>query len=179
MICDFCGERDAVIFLEQLSSNGQKRKINICMECALERGISTDPKSIEKSIGGLFKELAAVSRKAREDSARMCPVCGMSVGEIRRNKIAGCPECYAIFSQDIHTVLSKEGINGEYSGDMPKRLSSFKSVLTDRIMLQNKLEDAVSREDYEKAAMYRDFLRALEKKSVAPGFENADEGGEA
>jgi len=174
MVCDFCGEREAIIFLEQLNSSGQKRKINICMECAMERGISTDPKSIESSIGGLFKELAAVSRRAKEEASRMCPVCGISIGEIRRNKIAGCPECYAIFGEDIKRVLEKEGITGAYTGHMPKRLASFKSVLTDRIALQNKMNDAVAREDYEKAAMYRDFLRALEKKSVVPGFDESE-----
>ena len=49
---------------------------------------------------------------------------------------------------------------------MPHRLASVHSVLTDRIMLQNKLNAAVEREDYEKAAMYRDYLKALEKNPV-------------
>ena len=56
MVCDFCHEREPVIYLEQVAPNGQKRKINLCMECAIEHGISPDPKSIESSIGQLFKE---------------------------------------------------------------------------------------------------------------------------
>lgn len=167
MICDFCHERNAVIFLEQVSNDGQKRKINLCMECAIERGISPDPKSIENSIGDLFKELASVSKKFQQDNSRVCPVCGISIGEIRKTKKAGCPECYSIFKEDIQKILTSKGISGKYTGSMPKRLSSFRSVLTDRIALQNKLNDAVAREDYEKAAMYRDFLKALEKKAVS------------
>ena len=50
---------------------------------------------------------------------------------------------------------------------MPARLASFHSVLNDRIALQNKLNDAVAHEDYEKAAMYRDYLHALEKHPVS------------
>ena len=58
---------------------------------------------------------------------------------------------------------------------MPARLSTIHSVLNDRVILQNKLNDALSREDYEKAAMYRDYLKALEKQSVSDGSENGQE----
>ena len=44
-------------------------------------------------------------------------------------------------------------------------------MLTDRIMLQNKLNAAVEDENYEKAAMYRDYLKALEKKAVSGSDE--------
>jgi protein arginine kinase activator len=35
--------------------------------------------------------------------------------------------------------------------------------------MKNKLNDAVASEDYEKAAMYRDYLHALEKSPVSGG----------
>ena len=59
-----------------------------------------------------------------------------------------------------------------YSGSLPQRISSFKSVLNDRVALQIKLDQAVKEENYEKAAMYRDYLKALEKSSVARGEDN-------
>ncbi|MCH5295227.1 MAG: UvrB/UvrC motif-containing protein [Treponema sp.] len=169
MECDFCHEREAAIFLEQVSANGQKRKISICMECAIERGISPDPKSIESSIGSLFKELSEASRKIQALNSRMCPVCGMSAGQIKKSGVTGCPECYSIFKADIKDFLERHGRKVAYSGSMPARLASFHSVLNDRIVLQNKLDDAVAKEDYEKAAMYRDYLRALERNPVANG----------
>lgn len=175
MVCDFCNERDAVIFLEQVDSNGQKRKINICMECAMERGISPNPKSIESSIGELFKEIANVSKKIIADNSRMCPVCGTSIASIRKSKIVGCPECYAIFKADIRKILNDKGISSFYTGSMPERLSTVHSVLNDRVALQNKMEDAVAHEDYEKAAMYRDYLKALENSAVADGEDSGSE----
>jgi protein arginine kinase activator len=179
MLCDFCKEREAVIFLEQMSGNGQKRKINMCAECAIDRGISSDPRSIEASIGDLFKELANISRKMQRESRRMCPVCGISVGEIRKKGMVGCPECYAIFKDDIRKYIMGKGIKGVYTGSMPERLSNMRSVLNDRIVLQDKLSKAIENEEYEKAAMYRDYLRALEKVPVADGNDgglNEDEG---
>ena len=169
MICDFCHEREAVIFLEQVNGNGQKRKISICRECAQAHGISPDPKSIESSIGELFREINAFTHKLAVENSRMCPVCGMGIVELRKTGKAGCPECYAIFKEDIKTLLKKNGINGSYTGSMPERLAGVHSVLNDRIALQNKLNDAVASEDYEKAAMYRDYLHALEKSPVAGG----------
>ncbi len=172
MVCDFCHENEAVIFLEQVNGDGQKKKLNICMECAIERGISSDPKSIESSIGNLFKEFSEKAKKVQALNNRMCPVCGMSAGELKKRGIVGCPECYAIFKQEIRSVLENYGIKENYKGTMPSRLASFHSVLNDRIILQNKLNDAVQHEDYEKAAMYRDYLRALENSAIA-GTEDA------
>lgn len=171
MVCDFCHDREAVIFVEQVSSTGQKRKINMCMECAIARGISPDPKNIESSIGDLFNELTATAKKIELENNRMCPVCGTSLAEIRKSGHTGCPECYAIFKEPITAYLTTKGIFGPYTGSMPARLASFRSVLNDRIALQNKLNDAVAREDYEKAALYRDYLHALEKHPVASSEE--------
>lgn len=172
MVCDFCHERDAVIFLEQVNVNGQKRKINMCMECAVARGISSDPKSIESSIAGLFRELAEASEKIRILNNRMCPVCGTSAGDIKKSGVVGCPECYEIFKNEIRAMLEARGAKDMYRGSMPARLSSFHSVLNDRIILKNKMDDAVAHEDYEKAALYRDYLRALEKSFVVSGEED-------
>lgn len=173
MVCDFCHEREAVIFMEQMTGVGQHRKINMCLECAMERGISPDPKNIESSIGGLFKELAEVSKKISEKENRVCPVCGTKLGEIRKTGRTGCPECYAIFKNDIRKLLENNGVNDVFKGTMPARLSTIHTVLNDRVILQNKLNDALKREDYEKAAMYRDYLKALENQSVSDGTSDS------
>ena len=33
MLCDLCGENEAVLFIEQTNAN-TKRKLNLCFECA-------------------------------------------------------------------------------------------------------------------------------------------------
>ena len=101
-----------------------------------------------------------------------CPVCGSSIIEIKKTGCAGCHECYAIFKNQIKDFLESKGIEGKYTGSMPERLSSFRSVLNDRIALQNKLDEALQNENYEKAAMYRDYLKALEKNPVSSSGEN-------
>ena len=168
MLCDFCNEREAVIFLEQISGDGSKKKVNICMQCAMERGIGPDPKSIKSSIGALFNELASIRGRIKP-SSRLCPVCGTKGSIIKNTGKAGCPECYSVFKDEINAYMIAHGIYGKYRGTMPERLSAFKSVLNDRMVLKNKLDEAVRNEDYERAAMYRDYLKALSKESVSGG----------
>ena len=67
--------------------------------------------------------------------------------------------------------MERHGIGGTYTGTMPERLANFRSALTDRLDVQKKLEAAVEREDYEKAAFYRDYLHAIENKAVSESEE--------
>lgn len=174
MLCDFCHEREAVLFVEQVGPT-EKKKMNICMDCAISRGISPDTKSIEKSIGGLFDELSKSKKVQDEKNDRACPVCGKRLSEVRRTGLLGCPECYAVYKDDVVNYLKKNGITGSYTGSMPRRLASFRSVLTDRVDIQAKLDLAIKDENYEKAAFYRDYLHALENSSVASEGSAIDE----
>lgn len=168
MLCDFCHQKEAAFFIEQ-TANDVKRKINLCMDCAIARGVTPDPKSLERSVGGLFAELARVSSELKKESSPRCPVCGTSLLLIKKTRSVGCPECYSIFKDEVSSLLKEGGASASYTGTMPRRLRTFRSVLTDRIDLQAKLEASLKNEDYEKAAIYRDYLKALEKSPVAGG----------
>lgn len=174
MICDLCKKNEAVIFLESIGKNG-KRKINLCPECAISRGIQA-PVSAQnaQNLAAVFKEIEEKEEALDVNSKRLCPVCGKSLFAVLETGMAGCPECYEVFKQDITASLKEHGITGPYSGSMPSRLSGFRNSLTDRADLQAKLEEAVRSENYEKAAVYRDFLKALEKGSVSDGQEGND-----
>ena len=158
MICDLCGENEAVLFIEQTNANS-KRKLNLCVDCARKNGVSPDSKTIGRSLAMLFESLLGKNKaQQKKEDSRVCPVCGSSVKEITMIRQAGCPECYSVFKSEALDSFT-----------LPKRLKNFRSVLTDRIIIQAKLEESLKREDYEKAAVYRDYLKALEKSPVAGG----------
>ncbi|MBQ8013144.1 MAG: UvrB/UvrC motif-containing protein [Treponema sp.] len=169
MICDLCGENEAVLFIEQTNANS-KRKLNLCVECARKNGVSPDSKTIGRSLAMLFESLLGKNKaQQKKEDSRVCPVCGSSVKEITMIRQAGCPECYSVFKSEALDSFKKIGVIPPYKGTLPKRLKNFRSVLTDRIIIQAKLEESLKREDYEKAAVYRDYLKALEKSPVAGG----------
>ena len=163
MICDLCKKNEATIFIEQSSINGTK-KIALCVECAKLKGYSENSKQISSDFN-LFLD----SVFGRSDKNLVCPVCGTSLNKILQFFCAGCPECYNIFKNEITDLLKKKQVYGEYKGSMPKRISSYKSVLQDRIEIKKKLEIAIKDEDYEKAAFYRDYLNAIDSKPVLDG----------
>lgn len=162
MICDICGVRDAMVVVQQVSNNVRK-EVHLCLQCAAQRGLSTHNGKLEMSLAGLFDSISNNKKNQRH-----CPVCGTSSGELTKNQRLGCPECYNIFSEDLRHILEERGVGGTYTGSMPQRLANFKSVLVDRMQLKVKLEQSVAQEEYEKAAMYRDRLKALDKCAVGP-----------
>lgn len=169
MKCDICGIRNAVLFVQQVSAT-RTVELHLCVECAKERGINVAGKNVEVAFNNLLSGLLQNSELANQISqpSSACPVCGKTLADLRRTKTAGCPECYTVFKSEIFSILKSHGIEGTYHGGLPKKLAHFRSVLTDRMMYQEKLAEAVAVEDYEKAAVYRDRLKALETRSVQP-----------
>ncbi len=92
---------------------------------------------------------------------KCCSVCGSAFDQIVKSQSIGCAECYYTFAQEFRQTLESYGISGEYKGSLPKRLKGYRSTLVDRMTMQIKLEEAVAAEDYEKAALYRDYLKVL------------------
>lgn len=166
MLCDFCHENDAVFFIEKLTPQG-KLKIAMCPRCAQKRGITPNSENLGKNIEPLFAEIEKLSGKFKDEESKVCPVCGTSLGSIKKTRKAGCSDCYEIFKNEIDSLMVSRGIKGTYTGSMPLRLAKFRSSLTDRNLIQMKLDEAIKKEDYEKAAFYRDYLRAMEKAPVA------------
>ena len=92
---------------------------------------------------------------------KICAVCGCSFDEIAKSQNIGCSECYYTFEKEFRETLKQYGIQGEYKGSLPKRLKGYRSTLVDRMTMQIKLEEALAAEEYEKAALYRDYLKVL------------------
>ncbi len=162
MLCNICNERDAMLLVQQVSIGG-KKEIHLCPQCAKSRGIDVAETKIGSSIETLINSVSM--------NTRCCYVCGKSYNDIKKSGLLGCPECYIAFNEEIKTQLIKKGAGLPYTGSMPKKLAHFRSMLTDRIEIQKKLDDSVEHENFEKAAMYRDFLKTLDRSSVASGEE--------
>jgi len=152
MKCDICGIREAVMFIQEVTPSST-RELHLCAECAAEKRISTDGGRLEVPLGKIFP---------MRPENRLCRICGLSLADLRKYRRAGCPNCYKDFSSEIYAILSGSK-GGTYTGSLPKRIAGFRSRLEDRAVLENSLNESVAREDYEKAAVYRDRLRELDR----------------
>jgi protein arginine kinase activator len=163
MKCDICQDQDAEIFMRQVILNIQT-ELHLCPDCAHERGIRVNGDKLEFSLAGFIEALKAKALYFQSaGDNRVCPVCGQSLMEIQKSRVAGCPECYATFAPEIKKLMETSGVTGQYAGSFPTQLGQFHSTLTDRMTIRAKLEESVAKEDYEKAALYRDRLRSLER----------------
>lgn len=107
---------------------------------------------------------------------KICSICGSKYEDISETQLIGCSECYYAFEKEFKNALRKYGITEPYSGSFPKKLKGYKSTLTSRVEMQFKLEEAVQREEYEKAAFYRDYLKVLNKESLKSDPESGENG---
>lgn len=122
----------------------------------------------------------------------VCPTCKTSYEEFVKNSRFGCPDCYSVFDplisdnirqlqgSDTHTgkhpryhtgeetqglameEITGTGIpdSGEADGGSERGVSDVKEQLR---LLKAKLEEALSREEYEAAAACRDKIKALKE----------------
>ncbi len=105
---------------------------------------------------------------------KICGVCGTSFAQIIKSHFIGCPECYHVFEKEIKENLKASGFEGNYQGSLPKKLKGYKSILVNRVEMQLKLEEAVEAEEYEKAALYRDYLKVLNGHVIQNGEDEIE-----
>lgn len=187
MLCGNCGKREVEVLVKQVVNN-EVQDINLCRVCAEELGfLSSQLPSITISFS--LHEVDEPQRKkivrlqSRRDDEKfdgiVCPECGMMYGEYRNGGILGCPECYQAFRFPLGAKLQRiQGAESHWNGT--SKMFSDIAVLDDEAIsgeqdlrytkeereasikrLYEEIEDAVSREEYERAAKLRDLLRPL------------------
>lgn len=161
-LCDFCREREAALFIDQVSKEG-RRKIKVCMECAVERGFSPDPENIKESMTEFINNIEKEVREEKESRTTFCPKCGSVLSDVKLSGRVGCPACYEAFKGYVASVMEVDGERHYYTGSLPRRIGQLHSHKSDLIELKNKEREAVKGEDYEKAAFYRDCIKAIEQ----------------
>lgn len=155
-LCDCCSNPATVH--ETLVENGVKTEVHLCAEHAVERGlIVPGPHGPALVVAKLLQGQLPARR-----AVKTCPTCGSSMQAIRDAGLAGCPLCYRHFDEELGALITRaQGGASVHVGRHPAHAAE----LVDRAALRNKLarelREAVSREEYERAAKIRDRLQAL------------------
>lgn len=185
MLCSYCGKREVEVLIKQVV-NQEAHDLNLCRECAEEMGfISPDVPSItisfslnETDVQKQKKIMRAQSKKAETmRDALSCPACKMEYREFRVKGLLGCPKCYESFRFPLGAYLQRiQGAESHWGGmsDMfddiktleRRNFSAHENTLHDERQasikrLREDIADAVSSENYERAAELRDTLKRL------------------
>ena len=155
--CDGCGKGPGSIRVYQ-TKGADFVELWLCPSCARSLGVEEEAPAFAPTIGELLGSLVA------DSASRTCPECGTRFRTIRQSGKVGCAECYRVFHTPIEQLLEQKGLTETHQGRYPSRLDSYKRLLVDRESLRNELTTAVVEEDYERAAILRDQMRALEEQ---------------
>lgn len=169
MICDLCEKREAVIFIDEPRS---EKRMKICSECASRYGLGfEDISSINReNMGEIFSKLLSKLREKmnekNEDASKKCRVCSTKLSDIKRNLKVGCAACFDEFGEEIDSLLKARGIFSLYKGETSLHSEKSEDMLSRRALLRDRLIQAVKEEDYESAAVYRDYLKEIDEKEA-------------
>ena len=162
MLCQRCGEKEAAIHLTKII-NDEKTEIYLCEECAKETGhldLSNNPFSIQNLLSDILKP--NIDTTTLNQKELKCDNCGMNYQEFTEKGLFGCSECYDQFSEKIDKLAKRIHGSDKHRGKIPERQGG--KLRTEKKIddLKAKMQKAVDRENFEKAAELRDKIHELE-----------------
>lgn len=168
MICDRCGEREASVHLTRII-NGKKIEINLCEECAKtgSKLNKDDNLSFQSLLSGILNQNLANSKspifKDQSSQNLVCKNCGMSYQEFTHKGFFGCEKCYDSFQGKLDQLFKRIHGNIQHSGKYPLSFREKLEIESEINKLKKKMEVAVDRENFEKAAVIRDKIHAIKE----------------
>ena len=97
----------------------------------------------------------------------VCPKCHMSLAEFSKTGRLGCPHCYEAFKPYLTQVLTSIHGNAAHTGKIAKNASEKLKAKRELEQLGKQLDEAVAKQDFERAATLHDQINALKQKGDA------------
>lgn len=164
MPCQSCKKQPATVHLTEISPDGEKSERHFCEKCAVDEGYTSKAPPnmpVNEILSGLVIQKAAIQQLAD----LTCSKCKLTFVEFRNGGLLGCACDYDAFEKALLPLIERahEGAS-HHIGKVPHRLATPRPVETDLVRLRSELSQAVTDEQYEKAARIRDQIRTLEER---------------
>lgn len=154
--CSVCGN-EATVHLTQIINN-KIHKVDLCESCAQQKGVS-DPEGY--SLADLLSKAQSFSRSEGDDDTS-CPDCGYTTADFNRTGRFGCATCYEVFRDVLLPVLEDMHPGTSHEGKQPETSMQRRSHDVELRRLNEALQRAVEKEEYEEAAKFRDQIKWIE-----------------
>ena len=168
MKCEKCNENEAAIHFTQVKE-GKVVSLNLCQSCAEKYGMKgakfdskAQPAFAPEAKSEVLSELV---ESARLNQVEKCPFCGSTLDDIKSTGRLGCAQCYFTFENQVDVLLRR--IQGSSFHVGKRSVKPDDQAFNDQVLireLKKKLNEAVKKEDYEKAAGLRDEIINIEKR---------------
>jgi protein arginine kinase activator len=167
MKCDQC-DNEATLHDLKMIKGGIVSQVHLCESCAAKLGMVTQNFAtvddlIKQSIAHQASVQVSVQvqggGRSGAGSASACASCNLTWAEFREKGLFGCPDCYTAFEARIGTLLERAHEGGTHHvGKCPSRFTEKVDHTVHLRHLRKQLDDAITAEQYEKAAQIRDSI---------------------
>lgn len=159
MLCDQCGENEAIVHLTNIQNN-QITTSHLCESCAVMNGMEPGVTSANVPLTDF---LAQTGSTAEASAPGPCAYCGMRLDEFKKKARLGCPHCYVTFETHLRNLLRRLHGASQHTGKVYLPPDPSDSQRQEKLAgLKRKLSRAVESEDFEQAARIRDMIKGLE-----------------
>lgn len=163
MKCDRCNQPATVHLID--IQNGQKIEKHLCEAHADEAGVTV---KVNPPINEILEKYVMKSVGPEAAGAQLrCERCGLTYEMFRKVGLLGCANCYATFEDSLEPLLAKahEG-HTRHIGKIPSHAGTDEFRQQRLVQLRRELEEAVTAEQFERAAQLRDEVKQMEAEKA-------------
>lgn len=182
VLCEDCGQSEAVCTVAVMMGEHVTHR-RLCQACMAKATMSIAAGNLGKVLGAI---MAAAHNAAQERSqapqeaepslsgsedadvpqetpadALSCPGCGMTEMQYRKGGRLGCAQCCDTFRRQLEEMLHRTSPQVCHTGRRPLDSEAAVRSRARQEEMQRRLDEAIVREEYEKAAELRDALRSM------------------
>lgn len=161
MLCDSCGERDAVVQLTRIEG-GEVKLLHLCERCAAENGVETSVPTPKHPLAHFLEAVQQQAALTSVDGSR-CVFCHTTMADFRATGRWGCARCYTTFEHGMRELLRRVHGSAKHIGKAyrpPKNETIERAAALGE--LRERLRRAIDSEQFELAADLRDRIKVLE-----------------
>jgi protein arginine kinase activator len=177
MLCNLCNKNQATVHLTEIIDE-QMSELHLCDDCARKKSMQMEQQfGLSDLLGGLVEYGKQISGSDKTPVAAQCSFCGLTYEDFRKIGRLGCSECYVSFAKHLGPLLKRIHGASQHIGKEPVIISEPSipaatppakplraKVSTDINDLKTKLQEAISKEEFEEAARLRDLIKEKESK---------------
>jgi len=163
-LCERCRKAQSTFHVTAIDTDGEKSERHLCERCAVDEGLLQIQKPVMS--GDVIEQFVNQS-KAQGVASAVCEECGISFVEFKNQGPLGCPHDYDAFKALLHPMIERAHDGGSHHVGKTPRSTGVKrggSTQQEITRVRRQLEEAVSAEDYKRAAALRDRIRELESQ---------------
>lgn len=194
VLCEDCGQQSAVCTVAVMMGEKVMHR-KLCQACMAKASMAIAAGNLGQVLGSLMAAARNAAQNKAEEApedanaqpaptpavkpaavpllpvipgeASACPLCGLTYEAFRKQRRPACASCCTAFRQSVRRVLSETCNSLQHVGRRPVTGEDAQRQRARLATLQRQLDEAVTREDYENAAILRDALRNKESRGNA------------